>query len=56
MDDGREIVVDDLAVAVADDGTLRVRLGDRTYAGLAAAPAGRGGPGRTGPRSRPARR
>jgi len=35
-DDGREIAADDVAVAVADDGTLEVAIGGRRWAGLAA--------------------
>src|SRR5207253_697945 len=34
-DEGREISCEAIAVSAADDGTLAVRLGDRTYGGLA---------------------
>src|SRR5256712_2864149 len=34
-DEGREISCEAIAVSAADDGTLAVRLGDRTYSGLA---------------------
>ena len=36
VDDGREIAVDGVAVRVADDGTLDVTIGGRTFRGLAA--------------------
>src|SRR5262249_17378038 len=35
VDDGHEIACDEVAVAVADDGTLTLRLGSRTWTGLA---------------------
>jgi alpha-mannosidase len=34
VDDGREIAAGDLRIVVADDGSLSVTLGDRTYDGL----------------------
>jgi 2-O-(6-phospho-alpha-D-mannosyl)-D-glycerate hydrolase len=36
IDDGRTIETDDIGVTLADDGTLRVRFGQRAYAGLLA--------------------
>src|SRR5439155_916716 len=36
IDDGREIAADDVSVSAAEDGSLNVRFGDRTYEGLGA--------------------